>query len=340
LNDATLTDMKTRDLHHATVRQLRCAVLILTMAALAACGSKPKDSKPGQALASVNGAEITVLQLNEELQRAGVGPAQQEAASKQLLQALIDRQLLQNAAAAEKLDRDPKVMQAIERAKALIVAQQYMQHRIGNVPRPTRAEVEAYFNNNPQFFTRRKQFGLQELVIASADLTPQLKATADAAKSLDDIAAWMEANKVKFGRTQVTRSTTDLSAEMSARLLGMQKGQLFIVKEGDRSLIISIAEVRDAPVTLDVAAQQIEQFLINKRNKERAAAELARLRATAKIEYLNKSMALDATPAAGAPAGSPAATPAVVPAVAPAAAAPAASAAAKAALERGVAGLK
>jgi peptidyl-prolyl cis-trans isomerase C len=340
LNDATLTDMKTRDLHHATVRQLRCAVLILTMAALAACGSKPKDSKPGQALASVNGAEITVLQLNEELQRAGVGPAQQEAASKQLLQALIDRQLLQNAAAAEKLDRDPKVMQAIERAKALIVAQQYMQHRIGNVPRPTRAEVEAYFNNNPQFFTRRKQFSLQELVIASADLTPQLKATADAAKSLDDIAAWMEANKVKFGRTQVTRSTTDLSAEMSARLLGMQKGQLFIVKEGDRSLIISIAEVRDAPVTLHVAAQQIEQFLINKRNKERAAAELARLRATAKIEYLNKSMALDATPAAGAPAGSPAATPAVVPAVAPAAAAPAASAAAKAALERGVAGLK
>jgi peptidyl-prolyl cis-trans isomerase C len=339
LNDATLTDMRTRDPHHTPVGPLRCAVLILAAAALAACGSKPKDSKPGQALASVNGAEITVLQLNEELQRAGVGPAQQEAASKQLLQALIDRQLLQNAAAAEKLDRDPKVIQAIERAKALIVAQQYMQHRIGNVARPTRAEVEAYFNNNPQFFTRRKQFSLQELVIASADLTPQLKAAADTAKSLDDIAAWMETNKVKFGRTQVTRSTTDLSPEMSARLLGMQKGQLFIVKEGERSLIISIAEVRDAPVSLDVAAQQIEQFLINKRNKERAAAELARLRASAKIEYLNKSMALDTTPAAESPAG----VPAVVPAVAPAAAAPAApapSAAAKAALERGVAGLK
>ncbi|MET0857063.1 MAG: EpsD family peptidyl-prolyl cis-trans isomerase [Telluria sp.] len=331
--------MRTRDLHHATVRQLRCVVLILSMAALAACGNKPKDSKPGQALASVNGAEITVLQLNEELQRAGVGPAQQETASKQLLQALIDRQLLQNAAAAEKLDRDPKVMQAVERAKALIVAQQYMQHRIGNVPRPTRAEVEAYFNNNPQFFIRRKQFSLQELVLASADLTPQLKAAADAARSLDDIAAWMEANKVKFGRTQVTRSTTDLSPEMAARLLGMQKGQLFIVKEGERSLIISIAEVRDAPVTLDVAAQQIEQFLINKRNKERAAAELARLRASARIEYLNKSMALDATPAAG----SPAATPGVVPAVAPAPTAPGAtapSAPTRAALERGAAGLK
>ncbi len=338
MNDTTLTDMNTRDPHRPNVRRLRCAVLVLAAAALAACGSKPKESKPGQALASVNGAEITVLQLNEELQRAGVGPAQQEAASKQLLQALIDRQLLQNAAAAENLDRTPKVMQAIERAKALIVAQQYMQHRIGNPPRPTRAEVEEYFNNNPQFFARRKQFSLQELVIASADLTPKLTAAADAAKSLDDVAAWMDANKVKFGRTQVTRSTTDLSPEMSARLLGMQKGQLFIVKEGERSLIISIAEVREAPVSLDVAAQQIEQFLINKRNKERAAAELARLRASAKIEYLNKSMALDAAPAAGAPA----AKPAVLPAVAPAPSAPAAPApsAANAAIERGVAGLK
>ncbi|MET0855873.1 MAG: EpsD family peptidyl-prolyl cis-trans isomerase [Telluria sp.] len=326
MNDATLTVMKTPDLHHVLSRSLFCAALVLAAAALAACGSKAKESKPGQALASVNGAEITVLQLNEELQRAGIGPAQQEAASKQLLQALIDRQLLQSAATAEKLDRKPSVIQAIERAKALIVAQEYMQQRIGNPPRPTRAEVEDYFNKNPQFFARRKQFTLHELVLASADLTPPVKAAADAAKSLDEVAAFMEARKIRFVRTQVTRSTTDLSPEMSKRLLDMQKGQLFIVKEGERSLVISIAEVRDAPVTLDIAAQQIEQFLANKRNKERAAAEMARLRAGAKIEYLNKSMALDARPAAA------------VPAAASAASAP--GAAAKAAIDRGAAGLK
>ena len=69
-------------------------------------------------------------------------------------------------------------------------------------------------------------------------------------------------------------------------------------------------------MTLEAASQQIEQFLVNKRNKESAAAELARLRANAKIEYLNKSMALDAKPA---------------PAAAPAQAAPGARAAAPAA---------
>jgi EpsD family peptidyl-prolyl cis-trans isomerase len=77
-----------------------------------------KEKKPGQALASVNGDEITVLQLNEELQRAGVQAGQQEVASKRLLEGLIDRQLLVAEATKEKLDRDPKVVQAIERARA------------------------------------------------------------------------------------------------------------------------------------------------------------------------------------------------------------------------------
>lgn len=313
-------------------RRWLCAALILA-AALPACGNKARDGKPGQALASVNGAEITVLQLNEELQRAGVGPAQQEAASKQLLQVLIDRQLLQTEAAKEKLDRDPRVMQAIERARALIVAQAYLQKRVGNQVRPTAAEVADYFNKNPQFFAHRKQFNMNELVIASGDLTPELKAAADAAKSLEEVAAWMETHKVKFGRTQVMRSTADLTPDMSAKLLGLPKGQLFIVKEGERSLLISIADIREAPVTLDTAAQQIEQFLFNKRNKEGATAELARLRASARIDYLNKSMALDAKPAAAA------APPGLGPAAAPPAAAPS-DTAAKAALERGVAGLK
>jgi peptidyl-prolyl cis-trans isomerase C len=306
-----------------------CAALILAAAGLSACGNKAKESKPGQALASVNGTEITVLQLNEELQRAGIGPSQQEAASKQLLQALIDRQLLQGEAAREKLERDPRVMQSIERAKALIVAQEYLRKRIGNQPRPSAAEVEDYFKKNPQFFSQRKQFNMNELVIATTDMTPALKAAADGAKSLEEVAAWMDAQKIRFARTQLARSTADLSPEMSAQLLRMPKGQLFIVKENERTLLISIAEIREAPVPLEVASQQIEQFLINKRNKESAAAELARLRASAKIEYLNKSMAMDAKPTATAMPASGLGAPAAP-----------TDAAAKAAIERGAAGLK
>ena len=336
-----------------------CLALILAMATQGACGDKATEKKPGQALASVNGEEVTVLQLNEELQRANVAAGQQDAAGKQLLQVLIDRQLLQEAAARENLDRDPKVMQAIDRARALIVAQAYLQKRIGNIARPTPGEVEEYFNKHPEFFSNRKQFSMNELVIGANDLTPEVRTAADSARSLEEVAVWLDAHKIKYGRTQVTRSTADVPPQLSQKLLGMPKGQLFVVKEGPRAMFISVAEVKDAPVSLQVASPQIEQFLTKRKNQELAAGELKRLRGGATIEYLNKSMMPDqksgAVPASATAPGMPAAgepsaaasdspAPAAGPAAAPAApaAAPAdhAGSADKAALDRGVAGLK
>ena len=77
-------------------------------------------------------------------------------------------------------------------------------------------------------------------------------------------------------------------------------------------MLISVAEIRDNPVTLEVAGPQIEQFLFNKKNKDAADAELARLRASAKIEYLDKATAeaAKAATAAAAPAAAGAASPA------------------------------
>ena len=319
-------------IHSAVVPRaprLLCAALVLLAAAgLSACGDK--DKKPGQSLASVNGKEITILQLNEELQRAGVQSSQQAAASKQLLESLIDRQLLQNEAEKEKVDRDPKVMQAIERAKALIVAQAYMQKRIGAAVRPSKPEVEAYFTQNPQFFTQRKQFDMRQLILPTSALNDELKAVIDGAKSLEDVAQWLDGHKVAYARSQVSRTSADLAPELSSKLAAMTKGQLFIVREGERSLLVSLADVKDSPVGLDAATPQIEQFLANKKSKDAADAELKRLRASAKIEYFNKDAVPVPAPAAAAttaPAGTPAAP-----------AAPAGST--NEANERGVAGLK
>ncbi|MGK5044667.1 EpsD family peptidyl-prolyl cis-trans isomerase [Janthinobacterium sp. GB4P2] len=312
----------------ARASRLLCIGMVLVAAAgLTACGNKEK--KPGQALASVNGEEITVLQLNEEMQRTNVQAAQQEVASKQLLESLIDRQLLQNAAAKDKIDRDPKVVQSIERAKSLIIAQAYMQKRLGNISRPTKAEVEDYFNKNPQFFSQRKQFDMKELILATTDMNDQLKAAMDAAKSLEEVAGWLDTNKVKYGRTQLSRTSADLAPELSAKLLSMPKGQLFIIREGDRTLLISLADIRDNSVGLAAAAPQIEQFLFNKKTKEGADAELKQLRATAKIEYLNKGGEVKPSASAVAAASAPAASVSVAP-----------PAAATTANDRGVAGLK
>ncbi|WP_395406731.1 EpsD family peptidyl-prolyl cis-trans isomerase [Pseudoduganella sp. UC29_106] len=317
-------------------RILSAGLVVLTAAAMTACGEKA-EKKPGQALASVNGEEITVLQLNDELSRSNAQAANLETTRKQVLEALIDRQLLQGEAAKEKIDRDPKVVQAIERAKSLIVAQAYMQKRVGTLAKPTKPEVETYFSQNPQFFTNRKQFDMRELVVATRDVSDDMKTAMDSSKSLDDVAGWLDQHKIKYARAQISRTSSDLPPELSAKLLAMPKGQMFIIREGERSMLISIADIRPAPVTLDVATPQIEQFLYAKKNKEAAEAEIKRLRSTAKIAYMNQ--------AGGT--GTPAAAPATAAAPGTATAAPTQSADATPAdgarheiNERGVAGLK
>lgn len=330
-----LPTMHTMTTSHST-RALGAGLLALA-ALLAGCTEKAREARPGQALARVDGSEITVLQLNEELQRSGIPAPQQQAASKQLLQALIDRQLLDNAAEKEKLDRDPRVMQAVDRARSLILAQAYIQKRLGNPAQPTPAEVEDYFKKHPEYFSNRKSFAMNELIVPSNALTPELRAAANGARSLEEVAVWLDAHKVKYARGQVTRSTSDMPPEISHKLLSMPKGQIFVINEGGRALLLAVTDIKDAPVTLDVAGPQIAQALANERNKDAAAAEIKRLRGGAKVEYLNKDLAMDTN--------APAANPAAAVQGAPAAAAPAqASAAApatdKAALDRGVAGLK
>ncbi|WP_371867652.1 EpsD family peptidyl-prolyl cis-trans isomerase [Duganella guangzhouensis] len=303
-------------------RQARIVGPLLLLALLSACGES-KEKKPGQSLARVNGEEITVLQLNEELQRARVPAQQQETATQQLLESLIDRQLLLSAAAKDKLDRDPKVLQAIERAKAVIVAQAYLQKVVGTPAQPTTQEVADYYEKNPQLFAKRKQFDTRQLMLETASLDDAAKAAVDSAKSLDDVAAWLDSHHVKYGRNAVQRSSTDLPPQLVSKLEQMSKGQLFIVREGANSVIVALNDVKDAPLSLEAAGPQIQQFLSNKRSKDLADAEIKRLRAAGQIEYLNRKPG-EAAPAASAPAASTAVTPA----------------AGDGATERGVAGLK
>lgn len=262
-----------------------CAGLMAVL--VAACGNKV-EQKPGQALASVNGEEITVMQLNDELARANAPAARQETVRKQMLESLIDRQLLIGEAAKENVDRDPRVVQAIERSRALILAQAYMQKRIGTPAKPSAEEVEAYYSQNPQFFAQRKHFEMREIILPTRDVSDELKAVMDKTRSLDDVAAWLDARKIKYQKAQLNRSGSELPPELSAKLMALAKDQLFIVREGERSMLVTITDIRPAPVELEAARPQIEQYLVAKKGKEAAEQEVKRLRASAKIAYINQ----------------------------------------------------
>lgn len=282
-----------------TVARRRVATAALVLVALSGCGQSKQSS--GQALVSVDGAEITALQLNEELQRANVPQGQQEQAGKQLVESLIDRQLLQNAAERSKIDRDPKVMQAVERAKAQIVAQYYLQKKLSGLAKPTPEDVAAYYAKHPELFAERKVFEMRQLVLATTDAGETLSKVIDEKKNLPDVARWLDSQGVKYTQAQTSRSGSDLPPAMTLKLLSLGTGPLFIVREGERSVISTITAINPAPVAQAQAAAQIEQFLMAAKSKEAAAAELASLRAAAKVEYLKATPPAASAASASAP---------------------------------------
>lgn len=266
------------------------AVALAATLALSGCGDKSHGNKGSQSLVSVNGKEITVHQLNEELSRANVQAAQKDAASKQILNALIDRQLLEQAAIKAKLDRDPNVMQAVERAKSQIVAQAYLQGRVASVAKPEKAEVEAFYKQNPPLFSERKLVEMEQLLIDSRHINDDFKAALGNFKSLQEVASWLDSKSIQYDRGEVARSVAELPPQISERLKGAQRGQLFVIGMGPRTMLVQMDNVRDNPVSLADATPQIEQLLLNKKRKEAGEAELQKLRSEAKIEYLDSSI--------------------------------------------------
>lgn len=263
------------------------SVAVTVTVALTACDKEPAEKKSGQALVSVNGKEITMLQLNDEIRRANIRPDQYDAASKQLLESLISRQLIVDEAVRNKLDRTPEVMQARERVNAQVITQAYLQGVMSKVVKPSKAEIDEYFQKHPELFTQRKQFDLTLVRIATKDLSDELKKVLDAAKTLDEVVSWLEKNKVQYIRNVASRSTTDLPPQMSTLLQEKSKDTIFIVNEQETSSLIYVNAIKESPIALAAAAPQIERFLMNQKIKAATDVEIARLRTAAQIEYLN-----------------------------------------------------
>lgn len=263
---------------------LLCALLLSANMGLTAC-SKQKGG--GQSLARVNGEDITVLQVNDELSRANVPADQQQDASKKILESLIDRQVIVEEAMHEKIDRSPSVLQAIERAKAQIIEQAYIQKVTAKIETPSAAETSDYFHKHPEIFGDGKLYHMNSLLIAGRDMNDQLKKELGSAKSLEEIAAWMSSHNVHYARGVASRTTMSMPPEMAARLISMHTGQMFVVNEGGNSMVVSIADIKDSPISFEDAAPAIEKYISVKNTRDVVDTEVKHLRSLAKIEYLN-----------------------------------------------------
>lgn len=328
--------MATRLINHRTSLLLS---LVAAAALLTACGGD-KGDKASQTAAKVNKEEITVHQINFVLQRQpGLKPEQAEAASRQVLERLIDQELAVQKAQEQKVDRDPRVVQQIEAAKREIIARAYAERVGESVAKPSAEEIAKYYNDKPALFKDRRIYSLQELQIeAKPEQFEAIRAKLSAAKNLNEFAEYLKSAELRFNGNQAVRAAEQLPLTSLDAISKMKDGDSMLSPNPAGLTVLFLVGSRSQPVDEVRARPAIEAFLLNQRKGEAVQKDIKALRDGSKIEYVGKF-------AQPAPAGAPAApampvTPAAsdVPAVA-APAAPAASGLDSASISKGM-GLK
>lgn len=273
---------------------LALSALALSMTlALHGCGDKKEgeDKKATQVAAKVGKDEITVHQLNHELSRLGgnLTPEQSKQAANQVLRGLVDQHLLMQQAIAEKLDRDPKVVQTLESARRQILAQAYVEKITAAAAKPTEAEIKDYYDKHPELFSERRIYRLQELSVqVTPDNAAQVQEKLASVRNLNEFVEWLRANNIPARGAQSVKAAEQLPLELLPRLHALKDGQAITLSGNGMLNIVYLAGSQTQPVTLQHATPMIERYLLNAKKREIAEQELKRLRDATKVEYLGE----------------------------------------------------
>ena len=289
--------------------------LAATLVLLAGCGDKKKEASASQTAAKVNKEEITVHQINFVLQQQrGLQQSQAEAASKQILERLIDQELAVQKAEELKLDRDPRVVQQIEAAKREIIARAYVDKTGEAASKPTDAEIKAYYDSKPALFSARRIYSLQEVAIeAKPEQLATLREQLGAAKSINEFVEFLKANGYRFSGNQAVRPAEQLPLNLLDTFAKLNDGQAVLLPSAAGAQVVLLAGSRSEPVDEARAKPAIEQFLLNDAKRKLVESDIKALRAAAKIEYEGKFAPTPADAASATPAAAPAPAPASPP---------------------------
>lgn len=284
------------------------AALVLV---LSGCGEKKDKDKPAsQTAAKVNKEEVTVHQINYVLQQQrGLAPEQAASASKQVLERLIDQELALQKSQDQKLDRDPRVVQQLEAARREIIARAYAEKIAAGAPKPSPAEIKAYYDTHPALFKERRVYNLQELAIqAKPEQVAEIQGKLTAAKDLPDFVNYLKASDIKFGANQAMRAAEQLPLNTVDKFAQMKDGQTIFTATPTGAQVIVLAGSRSQPVDEARASPAIEQFLWNERKRKVVEDDLKAMRSAGKVEYVGeyaKGGAKEVTPAPAAPEAPP-----------------------------------
>ncbi|MBW8744264.1 MAG: SurA N-terminal domain-containing protein [Sphingomonas sp.] len=208
-------------------KRLAISTMCAAAALLAGCH---KGVPEGQVAATVNGEEVTLQELNTEIQASNIPQGMdKQVAQQQALQHIIDRKLLLDAARDKKIDKSPEFQAQKQRADELLLAQAYARQQLAAVPMPTDGDIQKFMADHPNAFANRETLQLDQLRFRPnpGDLKKLSIIRAD--HNLDAVAAHLAGLGIKFDRVKAGLDTGQVPTDMMKEINNLPAGEPFVL---------------------------------------------------------------------------------------------------------------
>lgn len=244
-----------------------------------------KKEATGQVAAVVNGEEITLAELNQEIGQANLpANADKKAIQRAALQKIIDRRLVAQVARDEGIDKQPEYVARKRQADELLLIQMFGQKLSRAARVPDAAAIDKYMAANPNVFGQRTVYKLDRIQFAMPqDPTPVMGIKDD--HSLDAVAARLTSLGIKFSRSPGALDSAQVPPPVMARIKALPPGEPFALPERDGLTVAVITGSEPHPL-VGPEARPLALNGLRKEDLEKTLSDrLKAARAAAKIDY-------------------------------------------------------
>lgn len=277
-----------------SVAGLSAAAMVVVALLTVGCGEKKEEAgkekaKTSQVAAKVNGTEITLRQVDAQMPNLPADtPAEvvQEIRNN-ILSRLINDQLIVDKAVEMKLDRKPEVVDRIEQAKRMILAQAYFEQLSAGDTTPTESEVQAYYDKSSAEFEGNMRYVVRQVVVQiPAENAAIVRDQVRNATSVASLNQWLTQHGVRTAQQPLVIDTARLNPEMRRRLKTLKAGDLVREIGDNRAMITEVLRVESFPISAAAVKPLAEKELGDKRRAEAIENQVKQMRDSAKVEYM------------------------------------------------------
>lgn len=245
--------------------------LVPALMLLPACKDKEAAAPTGQVVATVDGKEITTMDLRQEAGTSSPDRALEQAA----LKSIVIRSLLANEAIKEKLDRLPATAMMQDKAAQMVLVDALNNKIRASVPPPSREEAQQYVADHPASFNQRRIFIVDQLIIMenSSELAKEIEPL----DTMAQIETMLTKKKVPFRHSVGTIDALAINADAAEQISQLPADAVFASPEGNVIRVNRIRQTIIEPITGETAIKLALNMIRKQRTDELIANRVGQI---------------------------------------------------------------